>query len=210
MWNTKTIAAVSLALLSSLLVQAGDDVCDGCALETVDVKTGARTVVKPFARKIEAPNWTRDGRHLVYNSGGRLWRVPAAGGEEEPVDTGFCTRCNNDHVLSFDGRYVAVSHDEKGWGQSQVYVIPFDGSAGPRLVTPNTRCYLHGWSPDGKTFAYCAMRDADPKGDVYTIPAEGGEETRLTDAPGLDDGPEYSPDGRHIWFCSMRSGLMQI
>ena len=114
MWNTKTIAAVSLALLSSLLVQAGDDVCDGCALETVDVKTGARTVVKSFARKIEAPNWTRDGRHLIYNSGGRLWRVPAAGGEEEPVDTGFCTRCNNDHVLSFDGKYVAVSHDEKG------------------------------------------------------------------------------------------------
>ena len=210
MWNTKTIAAVSLALLSSLLVQAGDDVCDGCALETVDVKTGARTVVKSFARKIEAPNWTRDGRHLIYNSGGRLWRVPAAGGEEEPVDTGFCTRCNNDHVLSFDGKYVAVSHDEKGWGQSQVYVIPLDGSAAPRLVTPNTRCYLHGWSPDGKTFVYCAMRDADPKGDVYSISSEGGEETRLTEAPGLDDGPEYSPDGRHIWFCSVRSGLMQI
>ena len=137
------IAAASV-MLAAGCVRAGADAGGICALETVDVKTGARTVVKSFARKIEAPNWTRDGRHLVYNSGGRLWRVPAAGGEEEPVDTGFCTRCNNDHVLSFDGRYVAVSHDEKGWGQSQVYVIPFDGSAGPRLVTPNTRCYLHG------------------------------------------------------------------
>ena len=53
--------------------------------------------------------------------------------------------------------------------------------------------YWHGWSPDGKTLAYCAERGGEY--DVYTIPVEGGEETRLTTAKGLDDGPDYSPDG---------------
>ena len=63
------IAAASV-MLAAGCVRAGADAGGICALETVDVKTGARTVVKSFARKIEAPNWTRDGRHLIYNSGG--------------------------------------------------------------------------------------------------------------------------------------------
>jgi len=74
-----------------------------------------------------------------------------------------------------------------------------------RKATPS---YWHGWSPDGKTLAFCGERNNEF--DVYSIPVEGGEETRLTTAPGLDDGPEYSPDGKYIYFNSVRSGLMQI
>ena len=177
-----------------------------CRLETVDVRTGERTVVKAFTRKIEAPNWSMDGKSLVYNADGRLWRVPVEGGAAECLDTGFCTRCNNDHVLSADGKSVAVSHDQGG---SRVFVMPLDGSQPPRAVTDKTPSYLHGWSPDGQELVYCAMRAADPRGDVYAVSVNGGAEKRLTDAPGLDDGPEYSPDGKHIWFCSVRSGLMQ-
>ncbi len=68
--------------------------------------------------------------------------------------------------------------------------------------------YWHGWSPDGKTLAYCAERKGEF--DVYTIPVGGGKETRLTDSPGLDDGPEYSPDGKTIYFNSVRTGQMKI
>lgn len=92
-------------------------------------------------------------------------------------------------------------------GHSLVYVASLSGG-GARQVTPIGPSYLHGWSPDGKTLAYCAERHGEF--DIYTIPAAGGEETRLTDAPGLNDGPEYSPDGKHIWFNSVRSGLMQV
>ncbi len=42
-------------------------------LETVEVSTGVRSVLKEFDHVIEAPNWTRDGRYLVYNSRGRLY-----------------------------------------------------------------------------------------------------------------------------------------
>jgi TolB protein len=68
--------------------------------------------------------------------------------------------------------------------------------------------YWHGWSPDGKTLAYCAERNGDY--NIYTIPVEGGEEKQLTTAKGLDDGPDYSHDGQYIYFNSDRSGLMQI
>ena len=92
-------------------------------------------------------------------------------------------------------------------GKSRIYVLPISGGK-PRLITPLAPSYWHGWSPDGKTLAYCAERNGNF--DVYTIPVRGGKEKRLTTAPGLDDGPDYSPDGKYIYFNSERTGLMQI
>jgi TolB protein len=50
-------------------------------LETVDVQTGIRTVLKEFDYVIEAPNWTSDGRYLIYNSRGRMYSYELASGE---------------------------------------------------------------------------------------------------------------------------------
>jgi len=77
-----------------------------------------------------------------------------------------------------------------------------------RQVTELGPSYWHGWSPDGKTLAYCAERGGEF--DIYTVATAGGEERRMTTAKGLDDGPDYSPDGKLIYFCSDRSGRMQI
>ncbi len=71
-------------------------------LETVDVHTGIRSVLKEFDYVIEAPNWTQDGRYLVYNSRGHLYTYELATGEIREIDTGFAIDCNNDHVLSPD------------------------------------------------------------------------------------------------------------
>lgn len=177
-------------------------------LEICDITTGERTTVKEFPYLIEAPNWTSDGQWLIYNSGGKLYKLsPDQPGEPEQIETAYAVRCNNDHVLSADGQQIAISHGTKEDGQSRIYTLPITGGT-PRLVTPMAPSYLHGWSPDGKQLAYCAARKGNF--DVYVIPAEGGEEQRLTTAEGLDDGPEYAPEGKHIWFNSVRSGLMQV
>jgi len=176
-------------------------------LETVDVRSGERVRLAEFDHLIEAPNWTRDGKRLIYNSLGLLYAFDLATNESRVIYTGFANRCNNDHVLSPDNSRVAVSHHTYEDGKSRIYVLPLQGGH-PTLVTPLAPSYLHGWSPDGATLAYCAERGGEY--DIYTIPANGGVETRLTDAPGLNDGPEYSPDGRHIWFNSVRTGLMQV
>lgn len=176
-------------------------------LETYNVVTGEREVLHEFDHLIEAPNWTKDGSALIYNSRGRIWRYDLATGESELIDTGFADNCNNDHVLSADGKSIAVSHSEEGW-LSQVYILPLTGGE-PRLVTEKAPSFLHGWSPDGKSLAYCAFRDMENGADIYVIPAEGGEEVQLTDAKGLNDGPEFDPSGEYIWFNSVRTGLMQ-
>jgi len=176
-------------------------------LETLDVFTGVRTVLKEFDYIIEAPNWTQDGKTLVFNSRGQMYTYQLASGEIKAIDTGFAMDCNNDHVLSPDNTQLAVSHFTNEDAVSRIYILPLEGGS-PRLVTKKGPSYLHGWSPDGKRLAYCAERNGQY--DIYSISVEGGEETQLTDLPGLDDGPEYSPDGNYIWFNSVRTGPMQI
>lgn len=179
---------------------------DQSILEVYDIQAGTRTVLQEFDYLIEAPNWSKDGRSLFYNSNGHIYQYDLAAKQSVQIDTGFVSNCNNDHVLSPDGESIAVSHGTREDGLSRIYTVPLAGGA-PQLITPLGPSYLHGWSPDGQTLAYCAQRGGEF--DVYTIPASGGEETRLTTAPGLNDGPEYDSTGRYIWFNSVRSGLMQ-
>jgi dipeptidyl aminopeptidase/acylaminoacyl peptidase len=176
-------------------------------LETQTIPSTDRRVVHVTPSRIEAPNWLRDGKTLIFNSGGRIYRIPVAGGKPEAIDTGFATRCNNDHGVSPDGTVLAISDQSQGQRKSLIYTVPVGGGT-PKLVTPAGPSYWHGWSPDGKTLVFCGERDGEF--DVYSIPAAGGKETRLTTAKGLDDGPEFSPDGKWIYFNSERSGRMQI
>ena len=182
-------------------------------LEIYDLKSGQRTIVHREEGRFEAPNWTLDGRYLLINRQGRLYRVPVTGratGGPELIETGEIRQLNNDHGISPDGRLLAISHNNREHSpreNSMIYVVPLTGGT-PRLVTTKAPSYWHGWSPDGRLLAYAAKRDGDY--NIFTIPVEGGAERQLTTAPGLDDGPDYSPDGRFIFFNSVRSGRMQI
>jgi len=177
------------------------------ALETINADSTDRRVVYLAAGRIEAPNWTRDGKSFLFNSDGRIERLPVAGGKPEMVDTGFATRCNNDHGISPDGTQLVISDQSQEEERSLIYMLPMTGGT-PRRITKNSPSYWHGWSPDGKTLAFVGERNDEF--DIYSIPITGGEETRLTTAKGLDDGPEYSPDGKYIYFNSVRTGTMQI
>lgn len=180
----------------------------GSRLETLDVVTGQRKIVYESKIPFEAPNWTPDGNWLIVNSKGKLYRIPVGGGQPEEINTDFAIANNNDHGLSADGKWLAISHhaaDQEG--QSTIYILPSTGGV-PRKVTDKTPSYWHGWSPDNKYLVYTGERGN--QFDIYKIAALGGAEERLSNAIGLDDGPEYSPDGKTIYFNSNRTGTMQI
>jgi TolB protein len=174
-------------------------------LETVPISSKDRRVVYTSTNHFEAPNWSRDN-FLYFNSKGRIFRLAPTGGEPQMVETGFASRCNNDHGISPDGTRLAIS-DQSQERRSIIYTVPIGGGA-PERITKLGPSYWHGWAPDGKTLAFCGERNGEF--DIFTIPASGGEETRLTSAKGLDDGPDYTADGQFIYFNSERSGSMQI
>ena len=189
----------------------------GSVLEILDVASGKTEVIHASAdstHPFEAPNWTRDGRSLIYSMSGRaegwghLARFDLAAKKETFIDTGAANKNNNDHVLSFDGKMLGFSGAPTNQtGGSAVFVVPVGGGT-PRQVTTLSPSYLHGWSPDGKYLVFGGNRQG--KFDVYRISVKGGAEERFTDAPGNNDGAEYAPDGKHIYFNSTRTGKMQL
>jgi TolB protein len=176
-----------------------------------DVAARSTRVVYQKDDVVEAPNWSRDGRFLLINTGGSLYRLPVnAPGEPklEKIELGEGGhRANNDHDYSRDGKWLAFSASSTASRQSQVFLAHADGS-GAKLMTPAAPSYFHGWSPDGRWLAFVGQRDG--KFELYRVAAEGGAEQRLTSKGAYDDGSEYSPDGKWIYFNSDRSGKWDI
>jgi TolB protein len=171
----------------------------------VDHDGASKRVVLTSARLIEAPNWTLDGKWLIVNCEGKMFRLSVEGGDLGEIYTGSVQTCNNDHVLSPDGKSIYVS------SAGHLYVFPLEGGEPRRISNDHPKTaeysylyYLHGVSPDGKMLAYVSVEpfNGDPRGHrkIRLIPSDGGADACLTDNDEPADGPEYSPNGEWIWF----------
>jgi TolB protein len=174
-----------------------------------DLPTRSSRVIYRGEGVIEAPNWSRDGKFLLVNTRGDLFRLPLDGSALEKLELGTGGYvCNNDHDLSADGRLLAFSASTPSSPKSQVFVSDSNGG-GVRLITEAAPSYFHGWSPDSRYLAFVAER-GDGRYELYRVPATGGAEERLTFLGGYDDGPEYTPNGEWIYFNSNRGGRWNI
>jgi TolB protein len=178
-------------------------------LQTIAINPNARVAAVVYTARghFEAPNWTRDGKSLIFDQDGKIMKIPVTGGTPEPLNIGAATRCNGSHGLSPDGKWLAISCSMPGKPESRVYIVPSSGGT-PRIVTENPNSYFHNWSPDGKRIIF--TRPSHGSGNIYSISVEGGEEKALTTGNGISDDPDCSPDGRYIYFNSDRNGGMQI
>ena len=157
---------------------------------------------------MQAPNWSPDGKWLVFTAQGALFRVLADGtGSAEAIPTPGIDHVSNDHVISPDGRTVIFT------ARPDIWKVPLLGGT-PALLTPQPHTperlsyWLHGISPDGGTLVHCGQQGTVKR--IWTMPATGGDDVRLTDGPGDDDGPDYSADGKWVFFNSNRRGTHQI
>ena len=185
----------------------------GSRLEIMNVFDGKRTIIHQDSGRFEAPNWMADGKKLLFNQGGTIYTIPIEGGKPEKLNTGAANSNNNDHVISFDGKWLAISSQRQGLpgGGSTIYYLPITGGE-PTIVTDSTPSYLHGWNPNGKELVYTAQRLSNSIAyNIYKKPIAGGPEVQLTfNKKGLADGPEFSPDGKFIYYNSTQTGTMQI
>ena len=83
----------------------------GSYLETMDVSTGHRMILKSEKGSIQCPNWSKDGQSLIYNSSeGLLYNYNIVSGVAKQINSGFAIQNNNDHVISPDGKMIAISN----------------------------------------------------------------------------------------------------
>lgn len=162
-------------------------------------------VVHETAALIEAPNWSPDGRWLVFNSAGRLYRIAADGAAApQAIDSAPIEELNNDHVISPCGRWIYASNAD-----GHIYRLPFTGGTPERISNDHHpafgfRYYVHGVSPDNSTLCFVGLERRGHRVEtrVCTIPSVGGDDRVLTDGACPVDAPDFSPCGKWIWFNS--------
>ena len=176
------------------------------------LETGLSETVLEVQQHLEAPNWMPDGKALLVNGGGCLFRLMLSNGSLHKIDTGFADKLNNDHGISPDGSLLVIS-DSSQTGGSCIYTLPIEGGD-PQRVTWETPSYWHGWSPDGATLTYTARRQQGFQ--IYTCPSTPSAsstkwaETQITSGFDHCDGPDYTPDGCWIWFNGEIQGSVQL
>ena len=182
----------------------------GSHIEVMDVQSGLRKILYSAPNSLQAPNWTRDGKNLIYNSEGLLYKYDLSTGSVSKLNTGIANQNNNDHVISFDGKQIALSNHVGEKRISTLFILPINGSDKPIQITSadSGHSYLHSWSTDGKKLIFTGQRKNQY--DIWAVDIGSKKETQLTNTPTLDDSPEFSPDGKWIYFNSVRTGTMKL
>ncbi len=177
-----------------------------------NVQKKASTTLFTIDGEWHSANWTPDGKYIISDMGGSLYRIPVSGakiGKPEKIDVNEKAMLTNDHAISWDGKQIAITGIALPLPakirsvediRNPLFIMNADGSA----VREVHLGWVHGWSPDGKHVVYTQFVGGNA--DIYRIDTDGNGELRMTTNKALDDGPEYSADGKWVYFCSNRSG----
>jgi Tol biopolymer transport system component len=146
-----------------------------------------------------------DGRMLVFDLLGHVYRLPVSGGDAE-VLTGYSGVAINVHpAFSPDGKHIAFISDRAG--QNNLWVMNSDGSA-PRILEQNlgVRHSLPQWTPDGRFIVArrTTLGDARRLQELWLYHLDGGRGTALTRQAdhGAAGEPAVSADGRFVFFTT--------
>ncbi len=185
------------------------------SVDAIQCQNGASQLLLSSTEVLfEEPNWHPDGRWIVVNGDGVLYRVDvdSPSGLDEIRASGL-PELNNDHLISPDGRWFYVSAND--W---HLYHLPWEGGEAERVTTPKAparvfRHFLHGVSPDGNTLVYVGTEDlhGDEWGRraLWLLDLSSGDERLLGDGYSVADGPDFSPDGRSVYFNSEAASAVE-
>ena len=161
-------------------------------------------------------DWTSDSREVVFWAGGKIRRVPVAGGEAREIPF----RVHDDRIVadslhpvvdvapaSFQTRMVRWAQMSPDDGQvvfeslGKLWIRPASGGVPKRLTSGNDRAFeaWPSWSRDGRSITFVSWNDGE-LGRVQVVSARGGSPRSVTTEPGHYAKPRFSPDGRTIVF----------
>jgi Tol biopolymer transport system component len=161
--------------------------------------------------------WTADGREIVFSSwpswllstGLRLLRIPATGGNSQPLRAGEENACTLS--ISRQGNLLAYSQE---YGDTNIWRLPVSTStttppAATKIISSTRQDFGPQYSPDNKRIAFTSARSGS--NEIWVSDSEGANAIQLTSINGPDVGtPRWAPDSKQIAFDSTVTGNRDI
>lgn len=96
-----------------------------------------------------------------------------------------------------------IAFESRNDGNSEIYIMQFDGQARRNLTNHPARDIDPDWSPDGKRIAFASDRSGNF--DIWIMDADGSNLIKVTNAESNELSPSWSPDGKHL-LCQQGEG----
>jgi dipeptidyl aminopeptidase/acylaminoacyl peptidase len=164
------------------------------SLQVAPVDTGGEVVtLARFREGVGSLRWSPDGATIAFTT-----RTPDERYAEEDEGKRPPRRITRLYSRLDD---VGATSDRP----QHVYVIPADGSAPPRNLTPGEHQFsTPSWTPDSAALVVAGAAhdtwDLDLRHDLHLVDVASGKRTPLTGTTGVYDSPAVSPDGGRVAF----------
>jgi Tol biopolymer transport system component len=137
------------------------------------------------------PDWSPDGKALVFVRDNRVWTRHLATGEEKRITPEAWERCGVP-AWSPDGKQIALA--SRHLAAIGVFLISVESKEITQLKTEEPSCTPR-WSADGKRLL-CQTT----KGHVHQVGADGKGWEQMTFGADFQHDARYSPDGSMVVF----------
>ena len=154
------------------------------------------------------PNWSWDGRRLVFERSYDVWTANADGGDQSKVEGVPPTDlllADRRPAFSPDGSLIAFFQKDKG-PIGDIWVIASSGGLARRLTFDAIHGGAPAWTPDGRFVVFPSQRAGSLT--LWKVPAAGGQPEPVLISAGEDSDPEISRDGRKLIYINTRNSYI--